>query len=336
MSTQNEIIHAAFVIDASGSMARLSTKVVEVVDEQIAALKKRSEELDIEVRVSVYTFSYASAIKCLIFDKDVFRLPSIKGLYHATGQTALIDATMKSQNDLAQTAQMYGKHHFLTFVVTDGLENDSRTSPHILARTLQQQDANWTVACLVPDQGAKDLAIGYGFSANNVMLWEVSSSGLATASAKVTQATDNYMTTISRGGSYDKTNVFGTGADKVNAQTVQTLTPLTPGSFVIWDVTADTRIDDFVRGQNGGKFNVGRGFYELTGKSVLVQSNKDVIIVEKATGKAYGGDQARKIIGLGNTDVRVKGDANAKYKVFVKSTANNRKLLADTQLVYLR
>lgn len=336
MSTQNEIIHAAFVIDASGSMARLSTKVVEVVDEQIAALKKRSEELDIEVRVSVYTFSYASAIKCLIFDKDVFRLPSIKGLYHATGQTALIDATMKSQNDLAQTAQMYGKHHFLTFVVTDGLENDSRTSAHILARTLQQQDANWTVACLVPDSRGKELAVGYGFPANNVMLWEVSSSGLATAAAKVTQATDNYMTTISRGGSYDKTNVFGTGADKVNSQTVQAATPLTRGSFVIWDVPNDTRIDDFVRGVNGGRFNVGRGYYQLTGKTVIIQANKNVILVSKKDGQGYGGDAVRQILGLGSTDVRVKGDDNPDYLIFVQSTANNRKLFAGTKLLYIR
>ena len=336
MKVQNEIVHVALVLDASGSMTRLQNKVVQVADDQIRAMKTRSEELDLETRVSVYLFSYASDIECLIFDKDVFRLPSIAGLYHASGQTALIDAVLRSQRDLANTAQMYGKHHFLSFVLTDGMENDSRHRPVELAKLLAQQDDNWSVAALVPDDVARRGAVNAGFPEANVLVWDVSADGLGKVSEKITQATNNYMTNVSRGVANDKTNVFGTGADKVNAQTVQALTPLTTGSFVVWDVDVLSRIDDFVRARCNGKFNVGRGFYQLTGRTVTIQANKDVIIMEKATGKAYGGDAARKLIGLGSTDVRVKGDDNPEYLIFVRSTANNRNLLAGTKLLYLR
>src|SRR6478736_3792709 len=98
MSTQNKIDHIAIVVDASGSMAHLARDVVKVVDSQIAYLAQRSKDLDREVRVSVYTFD--DTVKCVIFDKDVLRMPSIASLYRIGGLTALIEATMKSQEDL--------------------------------------------------------------------------------------------------------------------------------------------------------------------------------------------------------------------------------------------
>lgn len=338
MQIVNKIVHAAVVLDASGSMARLSRKVEEVADRLIRDLKTQSEELDLETRISVYTFSYATQIRCLIFDKDVFRLPSIKGLYQAIGQTALIDATIKSQNDLADTAQMYGEHSFITYVVTDGMENDSRNHPHKLSDLLSRQGNNWSVACLVPDKNARDYALTAGFADGNILIWDATSSaGLEEAAAKITTATRGYMTNVSTGAVIDKNNVFGTGADKVNAQTVQSLTPLTPGSFVLWDVEQDSRIDDFVRGKNNGRFNIGRGHYQLS-KRETIQDNKDIIILENTTGKAYGGfDAVRQLLGLPKgVAVRVTPDQNPDYTFFVKSTANNRKLLKGTKLFYLR
>ena len=336
MTTQNEIVHIALVLDASGSMYRLASKVVQMADEQIQELKTASEKLDVETRVSVYTFSYHNEIRCLIFDKDVFRLPSIKGLYEANGQTALIDATIKSQHDLAATAQMYGKHHFRTYVWTDGIENDSLNGPSHLKALLDRQGDNFSVAVLVPDDQAQVRCIAAGFSPGNVLIWTVSAAGMEEAAKKVSRATSDYMTSVSKGVSYDKNNVFGTGADKVNAATVATLVPLTPGSFQVWDVTADERIDDFVRRENKGKFNVGKGFYPLE-KRENIQANKDILIMEKATGKVYGGAAARSILGLpASGDVRVTPNANPEYTVFIQSTANNRKLLKGWKLIYLR
>ena len=120
---QGLINHVALVLDASTSMSHLRNKVVQVADEQIAYLARRSKELDQETRVTVYVF--ADEAECVIYDKDVLRLPSISQYYQPGGMTALLSATLKSQRELAQTAQLYGDHSFLTFVLTDGQENAS-------------------------------------------------------------------------------------------------------------------------------------------------------------------------------------------------------------------
>lgn len=126
--------HIALVIDESSSMAGHAGQLIKVTDAQVAYLARRSQELDQETRVSVYMFS--NTVRCLIYEKDVLRLPSIAGLYRPHGRTALIDATLKSQEDLRQTATLYGDHAFLTFVLTDGEENESRRKPAELRKWL--------------------------------------------------------------------------------------------------------------------------------------------------------------------------------------------------------
>lgn len=333
--TANRIIHVAFVLDASTSMTRLASKLVEVTDEQIKFLAKRSEELDVETRVSVYTFADRHDIKCVIFDKDVFRLPSIKDLYQAHGNTALIDATILSQNDLAMTMQKYGEHSFLTFVLTDGEENNSQASQHQLAHLIQSQSASRAVAALVPDDKGRRKAIAAGFPEGNVVVWEVSRDGLVKAGSVIREATNSYMTTVSTGGLVDKTSIFGTGADKVNKDAI-IAAGLVASVTATYDVipvgAVDVRIDEFVRA-SGHVFRVGRGYYEFT-KTEIIQGNKDLAILEKATGKVFRGEAARRLLGLSDLTVRVKPDQNPEYTIFVQSTANNRKLLRGTRLVY--
>lgn len=120
---------------------------------------------------------------------------------------------------------------------------------------------------------------------------------------------------------------------KPGAQTVKALVPLTPGSYELHDVPADTRIDDFVRLKNR-KFFVGKGYYTFT-KTETIQKGKELVVVERATGIAYGGAGVRQMLGLPtDVDVRVKPDANPDYLICVQSTANNRKLLKGTKLLW--
>lgn len=330
---KNEIVHVALVLDASSSMTHLASKLIQVADEQIKAMKTRSEELDLETRISVYTFADPYNIECVIFDKDVFRLPSIDGLYRAYGNTALIDATMLSQNDLAKTAQMYGKHHFLTFVLTDGEENRSQNRPQALRDLLATQAGNWSVAALVPNANGKQYAVQCGFPEKNVMIWDTTAAGLSKVADEVTQVTNSYMTSISRGTGYDKTNIFGTGADKVNAATISAagLSPEPTGSYLLMQVVRDQDIKGFVTDM-GHVFRLGRGFYEFT-KLETIQGNKDIAIQDKTTGAVYKGGAARDLLGLTGS-MRVRPDMNPRYKIHVQSTAPNRKLLAGTQLLY--
>ncbi|CAM5670137.1 hypothetical protein SANTM175S_09466 [Streptomyces antimycoticus] len=258
---QNYINHVALVLDASSSMSHLSGKVVEVADQQIAYLARRSKELDQETRVTVYVF--ADKVECVIYDKDVLRMPSLKQLYRVGGMTALLAATLKSQRELTQTAQLYGDHSFLTFVLTDGQENASHRCPdaptknprelvQAVAKLMQTQEDNWTLAVLVPDQMGKREAMQCGFPKDNIAIWDATSTqGLEEAGQVIQQATENFMMGRAQGIRGSRA-VFSTGAEAVNKDTIKAagLTPVNPSEYQLIPVAREAAIREWVRVQH--------------------------------------------------------------------------------------
>lgn len=336
MKTQNYINHVVLVLDASYSMDVHARNLIKVTDSQIEYLAKRSEELNQETRVSIYEF--ADQVSCLVYDMDVLRLPSIETLYKLHGNTALIDATLRSLDDLDKTATLYGDHAFLTYVLTDGQENRSRNRPTTLKERLNRLPANWTVAGLVPDERARRTAIGYGFQPDNVAVWNAqSASGIIEVGQTIRDATENFMQARSQGGFVGTRSLFSTGLDAVNAATVsQNLTPLQSSAYDILPVHHDSPIRDYVYSRGFLNYRIGQGFYQLT-KTETIQPQKQIAIREKATGTVYWGDAARDLLGLPrNMQVRVKPNLNPEYDVFVQSTSVNRKLIANTDLLLLR
>lgn len=336
MNTQNNINHINLVLDASSSMDHLAKTLIRVVDEQIEYLAKRSDELGQETRVSIYTFSYARDIKCLVYDMDVLRLPSIESLYKVGGMTALVDATLKSIEDLEQTATLYGNHAFLTYVLTDGMENNSLSRPSTLARRLNSLPGNWTVAALVPDQSGVSYCVQSGFQNDNIAIWDATSAaGVMKVGETIRQATDNFMVARSKGNFVGTRSLFSTGADAVNATTVRSaLTPLAQNQYHLIPVHADSPIREYIYSR-GLDYVLGNAFYQLT-KREKIQAQKKIAIREKATGKVYSGQAARDVLGLPNMETTVKPDFNPDYDVFVQSTSVNRKLIANTDVLVLR
>ena len=331
--TQTYINHIALVLDASSSMSHQAAHLITVADAQIAHLAARSKELDQETRVSVYTF--ANDAGCVIYDKDVLRLPSIRDHYQTGGMTALIDATMKSIDDLGQTAQLYGDHAFLIYVLTDGEENHSRRRAVDLARQLGSLPENWTVAALVPDASGKHEAKKAGFPADNIAVWDTSTSrGLTEAGDRIRTATDTFMTNRGAGVRGTRT-LFSTGADAVNAVAVAAsgLTPLPMGTFHLVPVPQEAPIREFVEGC-GLTYVLGNAYYQLS-KTESIQPQKLVAIVEKGTNRVYIGRAARDIVGLPDMEVRVKPEFNAGYTIFIQSTSVNRRLVPGTKLLVL-
>lgn len=328
------INHIALVLDASGSMSHLRDQVIRVADNQIRHLAERTKENGQETRVSVYIFD--DTVKCVIFDKDVLRLPSIRDHYRGGGMTALIDATMKSQEDLACTAQMYGNHAFLTYVLTDGMENRSRTwSPLDLAKKLTTLPDNWTVGVFVPHQSAVFEAKKYGFPAQNISVWDTTEHGLTEVGEVVRRTTDTFMQSRTKG-VHGTRSLFSTGVDAVNPQTVHAagLTELPPRSYHMLKVVERGPIRETAYKQ-GHPYVLGHGYYQLT-KTETIQPGKEVAVREKATGKVFTGRSARDLLGLPELmTVRVKPDHNPLYDVFVQSTSVNRVLLPGTELLLL-
>ncbi|MFJ9468184.1 vWA domain-containing protein [Streptomyces caniferus] len=342
--SQNYINHVALVLDASSSMSHLSRKVVEVADQQIAYLARRSKELDQETRVTVYVF--ADKVECVVYDKDVLRMPSLKQLYRVGGMTALLAATLQSQRELAQTAQLYGDHSFLTFVLTDGQENAShrclnapaknpRELVQAVAQMIETQEDNWTLAVLVPDQMGKREAMQCGFPKNNVAIWDATSTqGLEEAGQVIQQATEKFMVGRAQGIRGSRA-VFSTGAEAVNKDTIKAagLTPVDPSEYQLIPVAREAAIREWVL-ECGHTYRTGCAFYQLS-KSEKIQAQKQIAVLDKKTDRIYTGPEARALLGLPAMEIRVKPDHNDDFTIFVQSTSVNRKLIPHTRLLLM-
>lgn len=331
----NIINHIVLVLDASSSMYRVQRELVKVADNQIKYLAQRSKELDQETRITVYTFATdrrnLPLIDCLIYDKDVLRVPSIATLYTANGMTPLVDATVLALDDLAMTPDKYGEHSFLVYVLTDGMENASRNSGAFLATKIKNLPDNWTLATFVPDQTGVFDAKKVGFPAQNIAVWDATSAkGVEEAGGVIRQATENFMVGRAKG-VRGMTNIFA--VENVSMREVeQSLVPLHYGQFRLYDVEYKTRIDEFVERMTGRAYLVGEAYYQLS-KTEIIQPQKEVAILGKKG--LYTGADARKLLGLPDEHVKVGPNHNPDYTVFVQSTSNNRNLMPDTKLLLL-
>jgi hypothetical protein len=341
-SSANIINHIGLELDASYSMTRHKQRLVEQADGLIKHLAARSEELDQETRISVWTFSDADDIRCLVWDKDVLRLPSIRDLYRIGGNTALVDATFTAIEDLETTSQRHGDHSFLLYVLTDGEENRSvrfprhERAPRLSARIGGLPD-NWTVATLVPNISAVSEAKRFGFPAGNIETWDTASAyGASEAGARIRETADAYMAGRARGERSTR-NLFSTGPDAVNDQTVRAagLTPMRQDAYQLVEVERDASIRDFVETRLHQPYQLRRAFYELM-KREEIQNYKEVLVMDRATGRVFSGPGARDLIGLPpDVSVKVTPSFNPNYKIFVQSTSVSRRLKAGTEFIYV-
>lgn len=332
---QNYINHIALVLDASGSMGHLAGQVVTVADNQIEYLARRSKELDQETRVTVYSFEGRN-IRCLIYDKDVLRLPSIKGLYRIGGDTPLIDATLKSIEDLEKTPELYGEHAFLIYVLTDGQENASRNRPDALGTKIGKLPDHWTLAAFVPNASGVHEAKKFGFSKDNVSVWDTTSAkGMESVGEVVRKTTDQFMQARTLGYRGYR-NLFTLDVNALNTKAVaQVLNKLGPGQFRLLAVARDTAIASFVERETGRPYRLGEAYYQLT-VPVKVQPQKQVALYQRKAHTVFTGREARTLVGLPDThEVRIEPANHPDYEIFIQSTSANRKLLAGTKLLIL-
>jgi hypothetical protein len=341
---QSLINHVALVLDGSSSMEEHEQKVIEVADAQIQHLALRSEELKQETRVSVYLF--ADTVTCLIFDMDVMRLPSIKHLYRVYGNTALVDATMKSQQDLATTSQIYGDHAFLTFVITDGMENRSRQfHASQMVNHITTPRPGWSLGFLVPqgDRYGRNDGRQYmqrlNVPADMIQTWDAADlDGFTGAGQSVTVATDSFMNSRAAGHAVTR-SAFSTGPEAINTTTVTSaLDPLPLDAYDVLSVgPADMQMDHFFA-KEGLTYRSGKGHYLLRPQS-KIQPNKQIVVVNRKSNQAFSDDtvgspRVRDLLGLPrDVTVTITPNVNHEWKVFVQSKANNRKVLRGTEVL---
>jgi hypothetical protein len=330
---ENYINHIALVLDASGSMAGHSSELVKVADNQIAYLAKRSKELDQETRITVYSFSDSNDIHCLVYDKDVLRMPSIKDLYFTRGMTALMDATIIALEDLELTPEKYGEHAFLIYVLTDGEENSSRkTTARELSSKISRLPDHWTIAAFVPDQNGVFEAKRFGFPKENISVWDATSAkGVSEAGEKIRQTTETFMQNRKLGIRGSK-NLFTLQTASVKQVVSSSLNKLHAGQFRMLDVEDTGRIDEFIEAKLRRPYQLGEAYYQLM-KPETIQASKKVAIWHN--NYVYTGKEARDLIGLPDYDVKVRPSDHPDYEIFIQSTSLNRKLIAGTKVLVL-
>ena len=148
---------------------------------------------------------------------------------------------------------------------------------------------------------------------------------------------DTYET-YRRTSSTRRTSSRKTSDGPVSIKEMDKLVPVVPGRFQIMTVDENCAIKAFVE-NNGIKFKIGRGFYELS-KAETVQQYKEVIMMDRETGEMFNGSQVREELGLqpqsekGGVKERIHKSAADKFRVFVQSTSVNRKLIAGTTFLY--
>lgn len=234
MTGQNYINHITLVLDASYSMGHLAEKVVKVTDDLVAFLASKSKKDNEETRITVYSF--ADDVTCHIWDMDVFRLPSMEGLYRIRGNTALIDAVHQALDDIDTIPEKYGKHDFLVYLLTDGEENVSRGRGEHQNRygrrplsVIQQElkdrfdglPANRSMLALAPNTRAARHLHDTGYAPGNVALWDASTeAGLEAAVERIKEAHTSYVDTRTRTGLRGTKSAFTIGGD-VDAKAIK-------------------------------------------------------------------------------------------------------------------
>lgn len=329
---QNYINHIALVIDSSYSMTNLSADVVKVADAQIAYLAQRSKELDQETRITVYAFNDVST--CLVYDKDVLRMPSLSGKFRPSGNTALIDALIKAIDDLSKTPELYGDHAFLVYVLTDGEENCSKSRPASLALKLSGLHDHWTVAVFVPNQTGKFEAKKFGFPSDNIAIWDTTKKGFSEVGETIRVTTDAFMTARATGvrGSKNLFNIDVSGLSK--QKVVSSLTRLHPGQYRVAEVKDKQPIAPFVEKLTKRAYRLGEAFYQLS-KPEKVQASKAVAIYDVKSKEVYTGAEARSLLGLPDYEVKVTPANHPDFWIFVQSSSVNRNLVPGTKLLIL-
>lgn len=355
---KNKIHHIWYLLDQSGSMSPHLRTLPTVMDAQIAALAKDSENHPgEETRVSVFGFSspgggeYKPDYECFLYDMDVLHVPSIKGMYRICHGTALCDAIIRTVEYMKKIPEDFGEHFHLLYVLTDGQElHSSQQGRWGLPGVISSLPQNVTIAAFTPDFNGKHAMTRYGIPAGNIEIWDPSKQQAAEeVGYSMASATTSYMSTTRSGTATRTTSLFEAAAPKV-ADLKKALVPLTGGSYDFLPVTAQDlaridngRLDEFMELQTGRPYVPnGRTYYQFDKRETIQQDKKIIVVIyDKASNEeiAYSGPQVRHMLKLpekGTVRVRPGKWERLGYKVFILSTSNNRKLAVGSRVLVVR
>ena len=329
-----------FVRDHSASMHPLTAAAKRDYNANINCIREEAIASKLDTIVSVMQCGIGRPTKneFEIINSSVTKLKPMQS-YSATGTcTPLYDAVMQLIESLEATPDINNPDvAYLVFVTTDGEENASYVTAKELSNKIQelQKTDRWTFVFRVPRGSRNSVISRLQLPAGNVIEWDQTDRGVAEATQATTSAFKTFYQKRQAGEKSSKTFYADLSAVS-KAQVKNSLTDIT-GEVSVFDVPEAMKIKDFFL-DTTGTFQQGCGFYELTKREKEVQDYKKIVLYDIRARKYYGGDDARGLLGLPETGSGVSvalapGD-HAGYRIFIQSTSVNRKLLAETKVLY--
>lgn len=319
--------------DHSGSMYSLREPAKRDFNSLIGSSKRASTANGIQTLVSV--IECGGGIRVGERHVPIDLVQSLQS-YGASGGTPLFRSVLKA-TELAKLVPDFNDPE-VTFIVaatTDGQDTDGGAEQMMREiRALQATD-RWTFVFRVP-RGYASALVRLGVEPGNILEWDQTERGVATASAQNDQAFTEFYAARKLGAK--STRTFYTSVANVTEADVKKLGDIS-AEVSLWPVSTkenEMQIRDFVEKRlNGAAMLKGAAFYQLVKTEDKIQDYKLIAIRDKDSGAIYCGPEARGLIGLPQYgDARVRPDTAGKWQVFVQSTSVNRKVSGGTQLMY--
>ena len=316
--------NVCLLIDQSGSM-EVHTKAVKELIRRFVWDNKGQENL----LLSVGVFNDSDTPKYLYFQEHPSKLDAKNINYQPDGGTPLNKTLINVLDEYMTFANRDKSGRYIITVITDGDATDSSHADQ-LKQVMSACEGcnNLTVTAMVPKASSQATMLRLGLAEGNIKIWDVTGdfseveSNLRTSFNSFIRSSDKKVT------GFFTTNLTDKKLEKIKDKLSDVRL-----KFKTIKVDREAPIKPFVE-EHGQQYVIGNAFYELT-KTEQIQPNKEVLLRARDGKKVYGGEEARKILGLVSSGtIKVTPGNHQNFKIFVQSTSTNRKLVRGTELLY--
>lgn len=161
--------HICILLDRSGSMESMKQEAVDMMNEQIAGAKKEVDGLT--TKLSLITFGSEVDIP-FFFDEDPLYVNEYDD-YVPSGGTAMYDAVGSTISKFKGLPDYSNEDHsFLMIIISDGMENASRTyTSAVIAEDIKslQNSNRWTFVYLGANQDLTKVSEALNIPVGNMM-----------------------------------------------------------------------------------------------------------------------------------------------------------------------
>jgi len=335
--------HVAFCIDESGSVRGIVKPLVEAYNQTVTDI--RSSVLDEGQEASMTAMAFGDRVlkhRILYVGQQVQTVtPLVYTDLNPTGMTPLFDSVYRAIKKLEELDDGKPDTSFIVSVVTDGHENDSvDPGVSVTVREIKEKESTdrWTFTFLVPNGNEDHFSRNFNIPRGNIQGWDAKTAkGTKEAFIVSSRAFSGYFkekSAVGVGKKMSSKAFYSSTADLTVRTARKDLSEITKQvSFISPSETCN--IKQAIEGA-GKEFIKGSGFYHLIKTEKRVQAYKLVALRVKSSSKVYCGTQAREMLGIGGaTDtVRLVPGDHGKFDVFIQSTSYNRKIPANTEVMY--